>query len=335
MSDHLFFVPDAPPIPGLAFRGFRGEEDFPAMLRVINAWKRGSGVERTDSLEDIRRNYRRLDNCDPDRDLLMAEVDGDLAAYTRVTWWDETEGDRVYLSIGFIDPAYQRRGLGTAMLRWNEHRLRNIASTHPPGRSRRFHVFGADTEEGAGPLYTKEGYEPFWWDADMVRPHLDDIPDAPLPPGLEVRTPRPDQMRQVWEADKEAFRDHPGYSEPTENDYEAWLEDPRLHDHELWRIAWDGDLIAGQVRSFINEEENEEYGRKRGYTEFISTCRPWRRQGVARALLCLSLHAIKERGMTEGALGVHTDNPRGAFQLYESVGFRVVKTWTSYRKPLE
>ena len=77
MSDPHFSVPDAPAIAGLAFRGFRGEDDFPAMLRVINAWKRGSKVERTDTLEDIQRNYRHLDNCDPDRDLLLAEIDGE------------------------------------------------------------------------------------------------------------------------------------------------------------------------------------------------------------------------------------------------------------------
>jgi hypothetical protein len=38
--------------------------------------------------------------------------------------------------------------------------------------------------------------------------------------------------------------------------------------------------------------------------------------------------------MTEVALGVHTENPNGAYQLYESLGYEVVRTWTTYRKPL-
>lgn len=81
-------------------------------------------------------------------------------------------------------------------------------------------------------------------------------------------------------------------------------------------------------------DKNKEFGRRRGYTEFISVRKPWRRRGIARALLCLSLHALKERGMEEADLGVHTDNPNRAFRLYESVGFRTIKMHTVYRKPL-
>ncbi len=39
-----------------------------------------------------------------------------------------------------------------------------------------------------------------------------------MPEGLEIRTVQPDQFRQVWEADQEAFRDHWGYVEGTEKD---------------------------------------------------------------------------------------------------------------------
>jgi ribosomal protein S18 acetylase RimI-like enzyme len=38
--------------------------------------------------------------------------------------------------------------------------------------------------------------------------------------------------------------------------------------------------------------------------------------------------------MEEAALGVMTENPNGAFGLYESVGFGVVKQYTSYEKPV-
>ncbi|MBP1632328.1 MAG: Acetyltransferase, partial [Acidobacteria bacterium] len=70
------------------------------------------------------------------------------------------------------------------------------------------------------------------------------------------------------------------------------------------------------------------------YTESISVRRPYRRRGLARSLLVQSLHAVRERGMAEAALGVLTENLHGAFRLYESVGFRVVRRWTTLRKPL-
>ncbi|HLV44758.1 MAG TPA: hypothetical protein VKY39_07360, partial [Aggregatilineales bacterium] len=56
---------------------------------------------------------------------------------------------------------------------------------------------------------------------------------------------------------------------------------------------------------------------------------------IASALIAESLRALKARGMEEAALSVHTENPTGAFQLYEKMGFRVVKMFTIYRKPME
>ena len=156
-----------------------------------------------------------------------------------------------------------------------------------------------------------------------------------MPEGLEVRPAKPEHYRVIWEADVEAFRDHWGFSEPTEDDYQRWLNNPVILQPELWKIAWDGDKVAGQVKSFINHEENEVYNRKRGWTEFISVRRPWRRRGLARSLLVQSLHAVKEAGMTEAALGVHIENPNGAFRLYENVGFRLAKHFTVYRKPID
>ena len=91
---------------------------------------------------------------------------------------------------------------------------------------------------------------------------------------------------------------------------------------------------AGQVRTFINAAENEKYNRKRGYTEFISVRRPWRKRGLARALIVRSLRLQKECGMTESALGADSENISGATRIYEDCGFRITKRNTLYRKPI-
>ena len=70
------------------------------------------------------------------------------------------------------------------------------------------------------------------------------------------------------------------------------MSDPDF-DPSLWRVAWQGDEVAGMVLSFINKDENEMYGRKRGYTENICVRRPWRKQGLAKALIALSLTAAQ------------------------------------------
>ena len=167
----------------------------------------------------------------------------------------------------------------------------------------------------------------------MVRPSVDNLPDHRLPEGVEIRPVSEDQVRTIWEADVEAFRDHWGYVEPTESAYAQMLAYPE-HDPTLWKVAWDDEGVAGQVRSFIDEAQNSEIGCQRGWTENISTARRWRRRGVAKALIVESIRELANRGMTEAALGVHTENPNGAFDLYAGLGYEVVASWTTYRKPL-
>jgi ribosomal protein S18 acetylase RimI-like enzyme len=182
-------------------------------------------------------------------------------------------------------------------------------------------------------LLQQEGYQPARYFNEMVRPHLEEIPDAPLPPGIEVRAVLPEHYRLIWEAHQENFAETWGRAEPGTDAYERWLADP-LFAPSLWRIAWAGDEVVGQVRSFIVADENTVQGRLRGYTESISVRRDWRRQGLARALLCQSLHTIKAAGMTEAALSVDTGNPNQALQLYASCGFLVEERYIAFRKPM-
>jgi ribosomal protein S18 acetylase RimI-like enzyme len=168
----------------------------------------------------------------------------------------------------------------------------------------------------------------------MLRPSLDDIPETPLPSGLEVRPAKPEHFRAIWEAAREAFKDGWGYAPWPEENFQEFLEFPH-YDPSLWRVAWDGDQVAGMVLSYINGEENAQYNRQRGYTEDISVRHPWRRRGLARALIVESLHALRAQGMTEAALGVDTENPSGALRLYESLGYRPVTRWTFFRKRMD
>ena len=212
------------------------------------------------------------------------------------------------------------------MLRFNEGRLSQIAAQLkesgqlPENAACLLDNFVSNSEKDRINLLERRGYKPVRYAFEMVRPDLENIPDLHLPPAVEVRPVQPEHMRLIWEASNEAFRDHWGYiPDPWEN-YEQMMSDPDF-DPSLWRVAWQGDEVVGMVLSFINKDENEKYSRKRGYTENICVRRPWRKQGVAKALIALSLTAIKERGMTEAGLGVDAENISGALHLYESMGY--------------
>jgi mycothiol synthase len=332
-------LPFAPDVPELVFRRFQGESDYLKMLALINASKGADQIDRTDTLEEIRRNYEHLNNCDPYRDMIFAEIDGETIAYGRVEWNISEDNEWLGFTLAFIHPGWRRKGIGTAMLRYQEEHLREISKyllregIITEGIPRYFENFSTDTEIGKEKLLLNAGYSAVRYFYTMVRPLSDPIKITPMPEGLEIRTVQGDQFRDVWQADQEAFKDHWGYVPGTENDYQRWSEDP-LHDPNLWRIAWDRDQIAGMVLNFLNEEENKEYNRKRGWTEDISVQRPWRRRGLARALLTRSLQMFKDMGMDHAALGVDTHNRTGALDLYQSVGFVVEKKHTDYRKKL-
>ena len=285
------------------------------MLAVIEASKHADKVERTDSLNDIRRNYSHLVRCNPETDMLFVEMNGEVIGYNRV-WWDrQDDGVATYSVIGFLRPDWRRKGIGSAMLNHAEARLREIAEEHASG-PKFFQVWANHSEQGLQAMLESQGYQPVRYFIEMTRDINEPLPDASLPPGLEVRPADVSMLRQVYEAHMEAFRDHWGFTDETFEEFSLWKDDPDFNP-SLWKIAWDGGQIAGMVLNFINQAENVEYNRKRGYTEGISTRRPWRKLGLARSLLVQSIAMFKEMGMSETALGVDAENLSGALKLYQ------------------
>jgi ribosomal protein S18 acetylase RimI-like enzyme len=335
-------LPDAPGIPGLRFRHFRGGRDFEHMATIVRLSAEVDGTERADTPEELEAFFAHLTNCDPYTDMIFAEIDPgggrepEAIGYSRGTWRMEASGERRYMFFVRILPRWRRKGIDQAMLRWIEGRLREIAADHPVEVEKYFLCIAEQGETDLAALLEEAGYQPMRYGFEMVRPDLEDIPDYPLPDGLEVRPVLPEHYRAIWDADTEAFRDHWGFVEPSENDYEAWLADTKTFQPQLWQVAWDiaTDQVAGQVRTYIDHEQNRLYDRQRGWTEFISVRRPYRRRGLARALIVRSLRAQKQAGMTESALGVDSENLSGATRVYEDCGFRVVKRTTIYKKPL-
>jgi mycothiol synthase len=304
------------------------------MLRVWDAAHRADGLEDASTLEQMELNYATLVNCDPERDILIVEVDGELVAYARVFWLDLVEGGRSYEAFGFVHPNWRRRGIGSALLRRNEARLREIAAEHQDVTPKWFGSESPDSNAGNRALLARAGYRPVRYFHQMVQPSLATVPEVAMPDGLEARSVTHGQYRPIWEAMREAFRDEWGEAEWTDADWRRFEAEPDNADPALWRVGWDGDQIAGAVLTTIQAEENERYGRARVYVASVSVRRAWRRRGLARALLAGSLRAAHASGFTSASLGVDADSPTGATALYESLGFAPERTFTSYRKPL-
>ena len=240
--------------------------------------------------------------------------------------------------IGTVHPDFWGQDIGRAVLKWTEQRAAVVATQIPePAKGPRYyHVWCPERNPRLKTLLESSGYHAARFSIDMVRPNYGDIPDFQLPANLEIRPidrNTPGLMRAIWDADVEAFADHWGFAAPMEGDFENWLKEP-LNQPHLFKVAFDKATgeIASMVQNFVNEEENSRLGRKRGYTEGISTRRKYRKQGVARALICESLRMFRDMGMCEAALGADADNLTGAVSVYRTCGFEVVERTTLFWK---
>lgn len=326
---------DTRPILGLSVREFKGESDFPAMVRVMQESRDADLLDVVETVDDLANEFRHLQNCDPKEDILILEADGQMIGLCRCEWHDAYGNVRTYNHSAHLVPEWRKAGLRKGMLASNEMRLRDLASEHDTDRERFFEaraVFKSNDWKG---LLDAQGYRPYNHTFLMTRHLREDIPDLPLPREYIVRDVEDEHTRMIWQACEEAMREEPNFNEElwSKEGYE-WVCGLRVFRPELWKIAWKEDEIAGGVLNFIDEEENEKFGRNWGYTQGIFVGKKHRNKGLASALISQSLNVLKAQGVDDAALTVDTENPSGALRLYEKIGFRTVAQYSGYRKPL-
>ena len=327
--DHLS-LPD-----GYSARPYRGVDDHQAMVVILNAYRVSNGEYQQVTLDQMNSSYANLVNCDPDRDLAIIEHHGEMVGYVRNYFDDLESGIRQCEIFAPTTPGHVEEALFTALVAGQE---RHMTPWGAGAANARFAFEAAHPGPGLAPTgeaawLESFGYTATHWGAKLVRPDLGEIPDLPLPEGVEIRPVLPEQIKHILKVHWEAFRGEWDFREATPEDLRQSLDDPLL-DETLWQVAWVGDTVVGQVKPFINDEENEACGYLRGYTEYISTHSDWRNQGIAGALLARSLIELKRRGMTSAALGVDTNNPGGAFHLYTKLGFQLSQYGAVYTKPV-
>jgi ribosomal protein S18 acetylase RimI-like enzyme len=332
----MLMVAETDPIKGVTFRPFQGEADYAVIARIFTASNAADRIEETRTADEIANEFAHLDlDADPRHDYIFAEVEGQTVAYSKVDGRLNNRGERIYWQWGYVLPQWRRKRVGQAMLMYTEARAREHAQDHPFNGPNILYGVGEGTALGKIALWERNNYSPARYFFSMRRKALDDLPEATLPPGFELRPATPDHLRAIWNAREDCFRESWAYATKTESDYAAWVNEPS-QDRGLWQIVLDRatNEIAGVSLNSIFEEDNRIFGFKRGWINSLGVRPRYRRCGLARAMLAAGLRVLRERGMTEAALGVDTENSAGAPTLYESVGFKAIKSDTVYQKPL-
>jgi mycothiol synthase len=331
-------MPTLAGLPGIRFRHFRGVDlDIPGMAAANQAARLADGEAQPIDVEDMRSTYEHLERSDPDQDICVIELDGAIAGYARVDWDDLVGGTRDYWSVTLLSPAIRRPEVIRAIHEWTEARRAAVAAVHLRAgdgleRPRRLATECLDGDTATTELLRATGYESYRRFATMVRPDFEAIAVPPMPDGIELRpiVHEGGLMRRIFDAETAAFHEEFNAHDPTENDYARFLAEPG-QDLSLWSIGFDGEQVAGGVRSSIKLGHD---GLREGWLDPVFTGAAWRRQGLARALIGRTLVLLRDRGADRAALGADLQSPNQTLTLYESCGFRLVSSTTAWHKPL-
>lgn len=343
---------DAPAAPAVRFPELHWR---PASAGDLDSWAaliaRAAAAEQPVWFErraDLEQIVESKNNPVGQNAILGFDTDGVPRAYARLT--KNQDGAKAH---GFcaVDPQWQRRGVGSALLQWLEARTRQrfaedagteVGGTGldgAPGSEKpvppRLRIFVEQKQQHQVALLEESGYEVVRYYNEMHRPLSVPPPDAPLAHGLELVPMVPGLSEAVRLAHNQVFADHWG-SEP--RDEESWgyvVNDP-LARPDLSAVALEsstGEVVGYQLASH-DPDTAVTRGFTEGYTDLLGVRREYRGRGIAQALLADAMRRFAAAGMEKASLDVDSDNPTGAMALYRKMGYVPVNTSLAWDKVL-
>lgn len=297
-------------------------DDLPGVFDLVTASDIREFGEPDYSLEEFSSDWRDIDHANDAQ--IAVEPGGRIVGYAT------SRGEGNYTSIdaeAYVHPKREGDGIGTALVRWTEERAARFVSLAPEGArvSIQNPTNAYNTE--ATSLLTGLGYglARHFWRMQIILAKAPTL--APAPDGIVIRHVQDDaDERRLWAATEEAFAEHWGHRPQS---FEAWSGHRKRHgyDPRLWWMALDGDEIAGTLVGYVLPETG-------GWIQNVAVRAPWRRRGIAVALLERSFASFFECGVKSIALGVDAQNPMGATRLYERVGMSNIRGFAVFEKEL-
>lgn len=295
--------------------------DDVALHELVRASEKVDSPHWVSSREEVRHQMN-----DPEIELPTDSLggfvsDGRLACWAAVKVRRHVLRRRTASLWGGVHPDLRRRRLGTAVLRWSETRAREKLAAFDDQPPRFLEAWSDERWHDRRALLTAHGFEPVRYYHEMRRPLNEPIPAAGLAEGLRFETWREELDNELRLAHNEAFSDHWG-SEPLTAEvwHSQFVGSPNFRS-DLTVCVLDGRQISGYCLSYHAPHEAEVTGHADGWLGQIGVRRPWRKRGVATAIICRVMALMAEVGLDRAALGVDSDNQSGALRLYERLGF--------------
>jgi len=296
-------------------------EDAPAVADLINRferfWELPALTPASEVEDDLGEPF-----VDSELDTRGYWLDGGLVAYGLV--WHRPSGAREEraILIGVVAPDYRGQGIGRHLLDWQIERGRESLSSCDPTLPWYIRTRDFDWVEDSFRLYRRFGLEPVRFIKEMVRPL--DAPIVPRSPeGVEILPWDRSLDEGTREALNEAFGDHWGSTPLDEDSFRHLVERNAIRLDLSFQAVAGGEVIGYSLNGFFPDDE-QVTGRREGWVRSLGVKQAWRGRGVASALLENTFNAFIDARFTHSMLGVDSENPTGAFGLYERLGYEVL-----------
>lgn len=295
-------------------------EDVSAVTALLAACDVDDYGEARETEETMADHWRPMSLTDEARIVLDSE--GTVIGYA-----DQHTRNPVSLpGYACVHPGHVGRGIGTALVNWVEWRAEQRVAAASEGAKIRLQLGAAHGNDSARRLLEEHGFALERSFQRMVIELQQPLASPEWPDGVEVRlyVKGPDD-EPTWHAVEEAFDDH---WRNVRNNFEEWsnIYSRESFDASLWFLAVEGDEIAGA--SLCSNREDM------GWVGSLSVRRPWRRKGVAVALLYHSFAEFHRRGQTRVGLTVDSSSLTNAPRVYERAGMRTDQRTSIHSKVL-
>jgi len=306
-------------------------EDIPLVVAMLN--ETANSDQPTYFEDDTRTEWSTPDFNVSDSVRLVFSATGKIVGYIEV--WDIDNPPIRPTIWGRVHPDFTRRGIGTYLMTWAENRVQQAIDRCPEG-VRVAYQCGCDVNHmGTQSLFEQMSltYYRDSWDMEIM---LTEEPPPIIPPaGFNIRDYRhPDEFREVVLANEEAFKDHFGYVKKSpEQHLEQWehliTTDPYF-DPTVWFVA--EHIESGDIAGVSISRPRAWNNPNKAYLGSLSVRRPYRRKGLASALLKHTFRQFWLRGTNTITLSVDASNVTGATELYKKAGMRVSRHLMMYEK---